>query len=641
MRPALAAEGIRHDDIFRGPWPADVASGDLASLDRGRTRGSRHPTSRQLGLLPTETTAWKHPSRARAGRTMRRELRRVLCCTLPTLMLGGGCKDAPKPVPPPPLQRSEQPRRAAESGPMVEPHPEGVRGSLDDARRAAAVREGLVALRGQTPSVLRVGNVLEAFYEQRRYQPVFGEGAPPRASAETVLTALRVADAHGLPSARYDIRRLSELAETQDISSTQLELRLLDAWLSVGADLLGGVVDARTVHADWNLGKRGASVVAALQGAVDSGDFEGALAALAPSAPGYHRLLEALARYRKLSGSGAWPGKVAELQEGDRGDDVAALGERLAAEGDLRPDTVSTFDAEFVDAIVSVQARNGLPETGRLDSETRAALEISPSERVQTIVANLERWRWLPDDLGATHVRVNIAAFEAEGWSAGAPQLSMRVVVGKLYRETPVFSDVITHVVLNPRWSVPVKLAVEDVLPKIRKDPGFLRKKGFKVFDARSGLEVAPESVAWEELGPRKFNVILRQDPGPENPLGQLKIMFPNPHDVYLHDTPKRNLFRQTTRTFSSGCVRLEDPRRLAEFLLNDPRWDRARIDKAIATGREQTIWLQTPIPVHLLYWTAWVDVDGGVHFRDDVYGRDARLSRALADSAVESFADP
>lgn len=270
-------------------------------------------------------------------------------------------------------------------------------------------------------------------------------------------------------------------------------------------------------------------------------------------------------------------------------------------------------------------------------AQERASTDAAAKEKVPVLEANLERWRWMPADLGRRHVRVNIAAFEAEGWEDGAQVIKMRAIVGKLYRRTPVFSDEITHVVLNPRWSVPLKLAVKDKLPKIKKDPDYLKKNGFRVFRADTGAEVPASSVPWDQLSSRKFGYILRQEPGDDNALGRIKIMFPNDHDVYLHDTPKRRLFNEDERIFSSGCVRLEDPRALAAFVLDDPKWDRSRIDKAIRGGREQTVWLNEPVPVHLQYQTAWVDEDGTLQFRPDVYKRDAPLIAALRAAVTRS----
>ncbi len=554
-----------------------------------------------------------------------------MCGATLVVTLAGGCRDGQLTTP---SASGSAPAPQQEAETLPEPAVDNAEGALvDDGAQAAALRETLATLRAQEPPPLRAGATLEAFYEGRHYRPVLLRSGRLVPGAAKVIEAVRSVGDHGLSLKRYDVDRLADAMAAETTNPIRLELEVLDLWLVVGAHLLGGAVDPKSIHADWNISPRQRDLVEALRGAAETGDLADALLALAPSQPGYQRLLAALARYRAAAAAGGWPAlpKTSPLREGDDGADVVALRERLRAEGDLQAVAAGSFDADVVEAIKAAQIRYGLTASGQLDATTTRALGVAASDRADQIAANLERWRWLPEDLGSTHVRVNIAAFEVEAWKDGARVSSMKAVVGKLYRETPVFSDSITHVVLNPRWSVPIKLAVKDVLPKIQKDPAFLRKHGFKVFSATTGAEVDPADVPWGELGPRKFAYILRQEPGPDNALGQLKIMFPNPHDVYLHDTPKRHLFKEAKRAFSSGCVRLEDPRGLAVFLLDDARWDRARIDKAIATGREQTVWLRQPVPVHLQYWTAWVDADGTVHFRDDLYGRDDRLVRALA----------
>ena len=505
---------------------------------------------------------------------------------------------------------------------------------VDDGAEAAALREALSAVRGQTPAALRMAEALDAFYEQRKYRAVLVRQGRIDAEASEILDAVRGLTSHGITIADYDVDGLSTALADEDANPFVLELRVLDLWLSAASRLLAGSVDPTTVHADWSHPPRQADLVAVLTRAVDTDAFGKTLEAQAPAQPEYASLRTALQRYRER-GDAAWP-KLAlgdPLNEGATGARVVALRERLRATGDLEAEADGAFDTDAVAALRAFQARHGLGQTGALDRDTVRALNETPAARVDQIVANLERWRWMPEDLGDTHVRVNIAAFTVEAWRAGTRELVMNAVVGKPYRSTPVFSDEITHVVLNPRWSVPIKLAIKDVLPKIKKDPQYLNENGFRVFRADTGAEVDASEVPWDQLSSRRFGYILRQEPGADNALGRLKIMFPNDHDVYLHDTPKRHLFKEAKRAFSSGCVRLEDPRGLAAFLLDDERWTEKRIDKAIATGREQTVWLAQPVPIHLQYWTAWVDDAGTVHFREDLYGRDARLLAALAET--------
>ena len=229
---------------------------------------------------------------------------------------------------------------------------------------------------------------------------------------------------------------------------------------------------------------------------------------------------------------------------------------------------------------------------------------------------------------------MNIADFRLELIEAGAPTLEMRVIAGRQARRTPFFTGEITSILLNPTWTVPEKIAIEDKLPLILDDPYYLEDNGFKVFapSGKEWREIDPADVDWTRLSKTHFPYRLRQEPGPKNALGRIKFQIPNRHDIYLHDTPSHELFARTERTFSSGCIRVERAVDLAERLLAaDPAWTRARIEETIAAGATVSVRLPEPLPVYLLYWTAWVDRDGALQLREDVYGRDAALLEALA----------
>jgi L,D-transpeptidase YcbB len=256
--------------------------------------------------------------------------------------------------------------------------------------------------------------------------------------------------------------------------------------------------------------------------------------------------------------------------------------------------------------------------------------------RVRQIELNMERWRWLPQTLGERYVLVNIANFALDVVEHGQSVLAMRAVVGRPARQTPFFSADMTYLVLSPHWYVPPTIAIQDKLPLIRRNPAYVARQNFKLFRHGAGgmARVDPRSVDWSSVGARNFPYQLRQEPGPQNALGRVKFMLPNPHDVYLHDIPSRELFAKTERAFSSGCIRLEKPLELAQYLLrDDPRWSQQKILASIKRGTEQVVQLPISIPVHLLYWTAWVNEDGVVHFRKDIYERDKVLDEALQKS--------
>jgi murein L,D-transpeptidase YcbB/YkuD len=263
---------------------------------------------------------------------------------------------------------------------------------------------------------------------------------------------------------------------------------------------------------------------------------------------------------------------------------------------------------------------------------TRQALNVSVAERIHQVEVNLERWRWLPDDLGQRHIRINIPSHEGEFWTDGAPVLRSRAIVGRVNRTTPSLNSSIEHLVLAPYWHVPPTIAAVDKLPLIQADPGYVAASQMTLFDAVTGQPVDETTVDWRGISGADFNrrFRLRQEPGPANALGSVKFVFPNRHSVYLHGTPQKELFARTTRALSSGCVRLEGVLQFTEHLLSDqPEWTPARIRQVVADGIERRVNLRQPVPVYLLYFTAFVDPDGTLHLRPDLYQRDERVRSA------------
>ena len=330
-----------------------------------------------------------------------------------------------------------------------------------------------------------------------------------------------------------------------------------------------------------------------------------------PPHPQALRLLEALARYRSVEGRPALPpipGGPA-LRLGDRGPRVAALRTHLAedARGDGAPLPPPVAPADLLDptlaeAVRAFQERHGLEPDGVAGSKTLGELSRGPADHLRQILLNLERWRWMPRDLGERYVLVNIAGFHLEAFASGRRELDLRVIVGRPATRTPLFSSVLQGVTLNPSWSVPGSIARNEIWPKAARDPSYL---------GRNGYQVLPDGR-------------LRQKPGAGNSLGRLKFVFPNRFGVYLHDTPSHGLFDRTVRTFSHGCIRVEDPAGLAVWVLDDPAWTRETLAAAIATGRERTLPVADAVQIHVGYWTAWVDDTGTLQVGRDVYGRDA-----------------
>ena len=314
---------------------------------------------------------------------------------------------------------------------------------------------------------------------------------------------------------------------------------------------------------------------------------------------------------------------------------VAVLRERLAITGDLDApaERDEVFGDRLIGAVERFQARHGLEVDGVVGPATRRALNLPVAQRIAQILLNMERWRWMPDDLGRRYILVNLASFDlevmAEGWSV----MRMRVVVGRPYRKTPIFSSRMRHLEFNPTWTVPPSIAGADLLPIVRGDPDYLERSRIRVFDSwgSGARELDPATIDWSRVSAERFPYMLRQDPGLDNALGLVKFIMPNGFSVYLHDTPQQQLFARRTRTFSSGCIRLERPMALAAYLLKDQAgWNPLRIDDVVYSGETTRVALSHPIPVHMTYSTAWVDPDGTLHFRADPYERDSILHQAL-----------
>ena len=496
---------------------------------------------------------------------------------------------------------------------------------------------------------LRVTEGVRRYYRTVAFEPAWTGADGPTAQAETLRAVLSRADGHGLRPADYHVAMIDSLrnvlraavAAGRPMDSRTLadfELLCTDAFLLYGAHLLGGRVDPVDVVPTWNLDRRQQDLVQQLQNALDSGSVKTTLAGLAPPQSEYRALRQALAEYRRLQSDGGWP-RIPDgpaMEEGATGERVRLLRRRLLLTGDLSEvvtTDASAFDARLRRAVARFQERHGLAIDGVVGSATRSAMNVPVEERIEQIRVNLERWRWLPRDLGDPHIIVNIADFWLRVVDQDRTVLQMRVVVGLPYRQTPVFSDEITYLVFNPYWYVPRSIAVKDKLPDFRRNPALVSQLGFEVFEGwgADARKVDPATLNWDRLSASNFPYRFRQRPGPLNALGQVKFMFPNSYDVYLHDTPSRELFNHTQRSFSSGCIRVEYPVDLATFLLrSNEGWTEERVESAMKASRERAVVLNRKVPVHLLYWTAWMEGSEAIHFRRDVYDRDDAVLSAL-----------
>lgn len=481
--------------------------------------------------------------------------------------------------------------------------------------------------------------LIERFYWERSYEPLWIGDDGPREHARVLRAALAHADHEGLEPSDYAVGLIDKLADSRSPQTlTDLELLLTYELLHYVSDAAYGRLSPPAADPDLFVQRgRVDDELALLRQAAASSDLGDFLNEMLPSNPIYRRLRRALAAYHGIEQAGGWPELPAgpTLREGDRDQRVEVLRRRLEATRDISVGSTDReyFDAGLTQAVQRFQGRHGLAADGLVGPMTRAQLNVPVATRIRQIVVNMERWRWMPDDLGWRYILVNLAGFELDVVESGRLVMNMRTVVGRPYRRTPVFSARMTYIEINPTWTVPPTILREDILPAVRKDAHYLIEQNIRVFDGwgANAPEIDPLRIDWSAIAPAHIPYRLRQDPGPTNALGRIKFMFPNQFQVYLHDTPARQLFQRTVRTFSSGCIRIEHPLRLAEYLLADQaEWTDARIHQVIDSGKTTVVLLRSPIPVHLTYLTVWIGEGGTVHFRNDVYGRDVLLDQAL-----------
>jgi len=524
----------------------------------------------------------------------------------------------------------------------ADPLTEVIRQHVDDLRYATEhdARDRDVRGRG-----IILADIVARYYESQAFQPKW------RDPARLDLLIAALADVHndGLDPADYHIEALqafrTDLRTARNLSpgeQADLELLATDAMMLALYHLYLGKVDPVRLSSQWNFSTRPVSVERGferLTHALESGQIRETFDRARPQHVWYQRGRERLKEYRAIAAAGGWSpigdGPTLKLEMSDPR--VPTLRLRLQTTGDFTTDTPeqyptsTVYDTELEAAVKRFQERHGLTADGAIGPATRAALNVPVSARIDQIRVNLERARWVMHEIQGEFVLVNVAGFDVSYFRDNEPIWTSKVIVGRPYRETPIFKSLITYVVFNPTWTIPPTILVKDKLPVIKKDPGYLVRNNIRVIDS-SGQEVDPYSVNWSRYSASRLPPYqLRQEPGEDNALGLVKIMFPNPYMVYLHDTPTKSLFDKDQRTFSSGCIRVEKAFELAELVLNDPaRWTQSTMAEVVATKKTQTVNLAKPVPVLILYWTAQPRPDGQVIFRNDVYGRDPATLEAL-----------
>ena len=494
---------------------------------------------------------------------------------------------------------------------------------------------------------------LTDLYAAAGWRPVWSANGRPTAAAAAAIEVLRSAQERGLHPEDYDAatlaRRFGELAAGG--SPSPRDVAWFDLALSIGifrhvSDLHIGRVNPVHLSIGINVERKKLDLAQVLRDALRRGRVPEMVREAEPGFVQYRNLKAAYAKYRALADSTLPTVAVPRtVRPGDPFDGVAALRRRLAAFGDMPEDAGqapaangAVYDAASAAAVARFQERHGLAPDGVLGPATLAALNVPPARRARQLELALERIRWLPALDTGPFVVVNVPSFQLYGFETlppdGAPALTMNVVVGRaeVGRETPLFERNMQYIIFRPYWVIPRSILGREILPAVRRNPGYLGRNDIEVYSGSGDTGPALPATAANLARVARGELGMRQRPGPRNSLGLAKFIFPNDHNVYFHGTPATELFSRTRRDFSHGCIRLEDPARFAGWVLHDPgEWSNEKVRRAMDGPSSRKVNLARPLPVVIYYATAIVRPERGVEFYEDIYGHDARLERELA----------
>jgi len=457
-------------------------------------------------------------------------------------------------------------------------------------------------------------------------------------NAYDLYSILVNADSKGLNADDYWLDDIRQRWNVTDVAiRAELEILLTRAFEKYCRQLVNGRWKPHEVDQHWHISTNILSIKNILN-KLESKPVSAIINNVEPEHKGYHALIKHLKIYQAIEKQGGWP-LIAEgpkIRLGQEHPQIPEIRRRLRATKDLilnAMDVRNRMDATLMEAVMLFQARHGLVIDGVIGRRTRAAMNVPVETRINQIKVNIERWRWLPSSLGDRYLLINLTGFELNAVEDDKIVLTMPIIIGKKYRETPSFSGQVRYLEINPYWTIPKSIALKDLIPVQLRDQNFFKRKKIKVFDgwSRDAKEVDVSTLPLRKLNQNYFPYLFRQEPGSSNSLGRVKFMFPNPYDIYLHDTPDRYLFDRRVRAFSSGCIRVSDPIRLTAYLLNAPTQQKEEdVLKLIYRGENRAISLVSAVPIYLLYRTAWTDWDGKLSFRNDIYGRDALMINKL-----------
>lgn len=483
---------------------------------------------------------------------------------------------------------------------------------------------------------------LVLYYGERAFSPVWFTEDGLTENAHLVIAAMAAANDHALNPNNYDplgfIKRSETAVSEEDWARFDLDLSV--QFLRYATHLSSGRVQPNAVNKALNLFPDRPDPKTLFENAGKTEDFSAFLDSLAPQSDNYSRLKRRLAQFREKAAQGGFTpvpdGEV--LKPGMSDPRIATLRQRLIEEDipGAADHTGDVYDGTLVEAVQAFQEYHGLATDGVIGKNTLARLNIPLQDKLIQMELNMERRRWMRDDLGDFYIFSNLADQNLKVVRNGKTIHTARVVVGKPYHATPVFSDKLEYVEINPYWNVPYSIATKEYLPKLKQNPTALSSKQIRVF--QNGNEVAPTQVAWNSYSGGNFPFRLRQDPGDGNALGRIKFMFPNQFNIYIHDTPSKSLFSQAERAFSHGCIRVSNPFKLADVLLVDTNATPGHWQTIRDGGERTVVQPKVPIEVHLSYLTAWMNKDGSTHFRKDIYGRDKVLLEALRTAMTQNL---
>lgn len=475
------------------------------------------------------------------------------------------------------------------------------------------------------------------FYAERNFQPIW-VGNKNKARADALIEAVSTAGAQGLPTAQYQVNELKAALQNQrGDAGAAAEAFASQIFLKYAHDLSSGVLNPKSVDKEIAVQPPRRSELALLD-AISRSSPSGFFKALVPQHPEYNRLLGEKQRLERLIGQGGFGDRIpsATLKPGTSSKNVATMRARLSAMGYGRLGVDAAYDESLLRVVKQFQVDHGLTPDGVVGPGTIIVMNASAEQRLKQVLVNLERERWMNRARGKRHIIVNLADFSFNVYDNDRVTFTSITVIGKVSEDrTPEFHDQMTHMVVNPTWHVPRSITGKEYLPIIKRDPGFLARRGMRMVNS-AGKSVNPASVNLAKYNEKNFPYSIKQKPSKSNALGLVKFMFPNKYNIYLHDTPSKSLFNKEVRAFSHGCVRVQKPFEFAYKLLEKQTSDpKGAFQGWLKTGREQYVNLHQPVPIYLNYRTAFFAEDGRMNYRNDIYGRDKTIFNALSKAGV------